>query len=53
MDEIAMYLRTIARGADVIEEIFAIFEDLRALCKFPEKGAAEVVLIACKFDSEW
>ncbi len=52
MDEVAVYLRTIARGADVIEEIFAIFKDLHALCKFPEKGATKVVLIASKFDTE-
>jgi hypothetical protein len=53
MDEVAVYLRTIARGADVMEEIFAIFEDLRACCKFPEEGATKVILIACKFDAEW
>ncbi len=51
MDEVAMYLRTIARGAYVIEEIFAIFQDLRALCKLPEEDAAKVVLIASKCDA--
>ncbi len=53
MDEVAMYLRTIARGADVMEEIFAIFKDLRACCKFSEEGATKAILIACKFDAEW
>jgi hypothetical protein len=52
MDEVAMYLRTIARGAYVIEEIFAMVEDLCALCKFPEEGTARVVLIANKFHTE-
>ncbi len=48
-----MYLRTIARGAYVIEEIFAMFKDLSALCKIPEEGATKVVLITSKFDDEW
>jgi hypothetical protein len=53
MDKVAVYLRTITRGADVMEEIFAIFKDLCACCKFPEEGATKVILIACKFDAEW
>jgi len=36
MDEIAMYLRTIARGADVVEHILAVLEDLSALSEFSE-----------------
>jgi hypothetical protein len=36
MDEIAMYLRTVARGADVIEHILAVLEDVSALSEFPE-----------------
>ena len=52
MDEVDMYLRTITIVAYVIEEIFAMFEDLHALCKFPEESATRVVLIASKFDAE-
>jgi hypothetical protein len=52
MDEIAMQLRTIARGADVVEHILAVLEDLSALSEFPKKGAAEIILIASKFDTE-
>jgi hypothetical protein len=36
----------------VIEEVFAIFEDLCALREFPEEGATRVVLITCKLDTE-
>ena len=52
MDEVTVYLRTIAREMDVMEEIFAIFEDPRACCEFSEEGATEVTLIPCKFDTE-
>ena len=52
MDEIAMNLRTVARCADVIEEVFAIFEDLCALREFPEEGVTRFVLITCKLDTE-
>ena len=53
MDKVAMYLRKIARGTYVIEDIFAMFEDLSALCKLPEEGTTKVVLITSKFDAEW
>ena len=53
MDEIAMQLRTIARGADVVEHILAVLEDLSALSEFPKEGATEIVLIASEFDTEW
>jgi len=36
MDEIAMYLRTITRGADVVEHILAVLKDLSALSEFLE-----------------
>jgi hypothetical protein len=36
MDEIAMNLRTIARGADVVEHILAMLEDLCAMSELPE-----------------
>ena len=52
MDEIAMNLRTVAGGADLIEEVFSIFEDLCALREFPEEGATKVVLITFKFHTE-
>jgi hypothetical protein len=52
MDEVTVYLRTIAREMDMMEEIFAIFEDLRACCELSEEGATEVTLIPCKFDTE-
>ena len=52
MDEISMDLRTIARGADVVEQILAVLEDLRALSEFPEEGATKIVLIASEFDLE-
>jgi hypothetical protein len=52
MDEVTMYLRTIVREMDMMEEIFAIFEDLRACCEFSEEGATEFTLIPCKFDTE-
>jgi hypothetical protein len=53
MDEVTVYLRAIARRADVMQEICAIFEDLRACGEFPEEGMTNVILIACKFDAEW
>jgi hypothetical protein len=53
MDEVAMYLRTIARGADVIEEILAMCKDLRALSEFLEESTTEVVLIIGKLHTEW
>ena len=52
MDEISMDLRTIARGADVVEHILAVLKDLRALSEFPEEGATEIRLIESKFDLE-
>jgi hypothetical protein len=51
MDEIAVYLRAVARRTDVMKEIFAGVEYLHARCGFPEEGAANVVLIAGKFDA--
>ena len=48
-----MYLRTIARGADVIEEILAMCKDLRALSEFLEESTTEVVLITGKLHTEW
>ena len=53
MDEVAMYLRTVARKADVVEHILAVLEYLRALSELPEECATEVVLVASKFDTEW
>ena len=52
MDEVSMDLRTIARGADVVEHILAVLEDLRALSEFPEEGVTKIVLIASEFDLE-
>ena len=48
-----MDLGAIARGADVMEHIFAVLEDLPAVKEFPEKCATAVVLIAGQLDMEW
>ena len=52
MNEVAVDLRAIARGADVMEDILPMIKNLRSMCKFPEEGMTKIVLITSKFDAE-